>query len=188
MLLLTVVPLAIGAAGLLLYVTLAPFVKSMLLEPKSHLHSQPGSLTVFEKKQFTKIAIAIDFSEIDVRTLRYAISMGTPETLYLLIHVVESAGAIILGDEIRDKETGDDAKRLEYYAVEMNAKGFKTETYLGFGNPKKSIPLAVSEFGADLLVLGAHGHRLFKDLIFGTTVDSVRHNVNIPVFIVREED
>lgn len=185
---LTVVPLALGAGGLLLYVTLTPWVRSMLQEPRSLLHAQPGALSVFEKKQFKRIAVAIDFSDIDERTLRYALSMGTKETAYLLIHVVESAGAILLGDEIRDKETGDDAKRLLYYAEELAGKGFKVETYLGFGNPKASIPLAVNDFGADLLVLGAHGHRFFKDLIFGTTVDSVRHSVNIPVFIVREED
>lgn len=185
---LSVVPLAFGAAGLLLYVTFAPFVKSMLVEARSDLHAQPGSLDVFEKKAFRRIAVAIDFSDIDVRTLRYAISMGTADTEYQLIHVVESAGAILLGDEIRDKETGDDAGRLEYYAQELQNKGFKAQTYLGFGNPKSSIPAAVKEFDAELLVLGAHGHRLFKDLIFGTTVDSVRHRVNIPVFIVRDED
>jgi manganese transport protein len=44
----------------------------------------------------------------------------------------------------------------------------------------------VHEFGADWLVMGAHGHTFFKDLIFGTTVDSVRHRVKIPVLIVRE--
>jgi manganese transport protein len=45
----------------------------------------------------------------------------------------------------------------------------------------------VKSFDADLLVMGAHGHNLVKDLIFGTTVDSVRHRVNIPVFIVRNK-
>ncbi|MCB0518881.1 MAG: Nramp family divalent metal transporter [Saprospiraceae bacterium] len=184
----TVVPLALGAGVLLLVVTLTPFVKSMLQEQRTHLHAEPGKVSVFEKKEFRKIAVAIDFSDIDGHTLRYAISMGAPGTVYLLIHVVESAGAILLGDEIRDKETSDDAERLEHYAREMNEKGFKAETYLGFGNPKSSIPKAVQDFNADLLVLGAHGHRLFKDLIFGTTVDSVRHSVNIPVFIVREEN
>lgn len=185
---LTVVPVAIGAGLLLLYVTFAPLVKSMLQEPKTQLHAQPGALSVFDKKQFRKIAIAIDFSNIDQLTLRYAVSMGMPDSEYLLIHVVESAGAILLGNEIRDRETGDDEERLKFYAQEMIEHGYKTQIHLGFGNPKTAIPQAVNEFGADLLVLGAHGHRFFKDLIFGTTVDSVRHNVNIPVFIVREED
>lgn len=183
----TVVPLALGAAVLLLYVTLVPFVRSILKEPRTQLHGKPGELAVFDKKEFKRIAVAIDFSNMDGQSLRYAISMGAHDAHYMLIHVVESAGAILLGDEIRDRETGDDAERLQHYADEMKNKGYQVETYLGFGNPKQSIPQAVHGFNADLLVLGAHGHRLFKDLIFGTTVDSVRHSVNIPVFIVREE-
>ena len=38
---------------------------------------------------------------------------------------------------------------------------------------------------ADLLVMGAHGHRLLKDILFGTTVDAVRHLLKTPVLIVR---
>ncbi|MGL4596311.1 MAG: universal stress protein [Bacteroidia bacterium] len=34
--------------------------------------------------------------------------------------------------------------------------------------------------------MGAHGHRLWKDLLFGTTVEKVRHSVKIPVLIVRK--
>jgi manganese transport protein len=45
----------------------------------------------------------------------------------------------------------------------------------------------VKDFDADLLIMGAHGHNFIKDLIFGTTVDGVRHRVNIPVFIVRRK-
>ncbi|RME03692.1 MAG: universal stress protein [Bacteroidetes bacterium] len=142
----------------------------------------------FEEKKFKRIAVAVDFSSIDEHTLRYALSIGGADANYLLIHVVESAGALLLGDEIRDQETSADMVHLKFYAEQLSSRNIKVETYLGFGNPKTSIPQAVRDFEADLLVLGAHGHRLFKDLIFGTTVDSVRHNVQIPVFIVREDD
>jgi manganese transport protein len=37
----------------------------------------------------------------------------------------------------------------------------------------------------DLLVMGAHGHRMFGDLLHGETIDSVRHQLEIPVLIVR---
>jgi manganese transport protein len=33
--------------------------------------------------------------------------------------------------------------------------------------------------------MGAHGHRVFKDILLGTTLDEVRHNVKVPVLIVR---
>jgi manganese transport protein len=57
---------------------------------------------------------------------------------------------------------------------------------IGYGNPKRRIPRLATDFNADLLIMGAHGHNLIKDLIFGTTVDTVRHRVAIPVLIVRE--
>jgi len=33
--------------------------------------------------------------------------------------------------------------------------------------------------------VAAHGHKWYKDLIFGATIDAVRHDVAAPVLIVR---
>jgi manganese transport protein len=35
-----------------------------------------------------------------------------------------------------------------------------------------------------MLVVGAHGHRGIKDLIYGQTVNTVRHELRIPVLMV----
>ncbi len=183
---LTVVPVAVGASLLLLHITFTPFLQLAFRQIKHLPHEGLEVMQPLDKKQFQKIAVAVDFSAMDKVTLQYALSLGNASTKYLLIHVVETAGAIMLGKEIRDLETTDDEKRLEFYASELSRQNRQVETALGFGNPKNSIPRIVHRFGADLLVLGAHGHRLFKDLIFGTTVDSVRHNVKMPVFIVRD--
>jgi manganese transport protein len=39
----------------------------------------------------------------------------------------------------------------------------------------------------DLLVMGAHGHGGLKDLIFGNTIDPVRHQLNLPILVVRDK-
>ena len=39
---------------------------------------------------------------------------------------------------------------------------------------------------ADVVVMGAHGHTGLKDLIFGTTIDGVRHAVSAAVLVVAE--
>jgi len=94
------------------------------------------------------------------------------------------------GRDIGDYETESDRKFLQEYQHELEQRGYAVETKLGFGSPKKSIPklMTAAEQAAnapfELLVLGSHGHKGFKDLLFGTTVDSVRHKVNVPVFIV----
>jgi manganese transport protein len=35
--------------------------------------------------------------------------------------------------------------------------------------------------------MGAHGHRGVKDLIFGNTINGVRHEVSAPVLVVGDE-
>ncbi|HQQ97536.1 MAG TPA: universal stress protein, partial [Cyclobacteriaceae bacterium] len=72
------------------------------------------------------------------------------------------------------------------YVQQLQDLGYTAEIKIGFGNPRRVIPVMVNDFGADLLVMGAHGHRFFKDLIFGTTLDTVRHRVDMPVLIVRD--
>jgi len=39
-----------------------------------------------------------------------------------------------------------------------------------------------------MLVVGAHGHTGIKDIIFGQTVNSVRHALKIPVLMVNLKD
>jgi manganese transport protein len=34
------------------------------------------------------------------------------------------------------------------------------------------------------VVMGAHGHRGLQDLVFGTTIDGVRHEIDAPIMIV----
>jgi len=44
------------------------------------------------------------------------------------------------------------------------------------------------EIHPDLVVMGAHGHGGLKDLIFGTTINPVRHNLEMPILIVRPQN
>ena len=101
------------------------------------------------------------------------------------MHVVETAGAMVYGSDIEDRESSEDTTALKNYVAQLIARGYQAEMQIGYGNPRRRIPEMVSDFKADLLVMGAHGHQFLKDLIFGATVDTVRHRVNIPVFIVR---
>jgi manganese transport protein len=64
------------------------------------------------------------------------------------------------------------------------SRGFKAETKLGFRSRKTEIPRLVKDAEADLLIIGAHGHSGVKDLLYGETIDVVRHRMKIPVLIV----
>jgi manganese transport protein len=67
----------------------------------------------------------------------------------------------------------------------LSEKGYEVKTKLGFGRPDKVIPQIINNGKFDVLVMGTHGHTGFKDLVFGTTVDKLRHKISIPLFIVK---
>jgi manganese transport protein len=61
---------------------------------------------------------------------------------------------------------------------------YKADAQIGFGTPAVEMSKIILRENVDLLVMGAHGHRGFKDLIFGSTVDALRHKIKIPVLVV----
>lgn len=185
---LTVVPVCAAAGALLLYITLKPYIVRLAAEKEARIpHGSAITLDVSKKLIYHRIAIAIDFSKMDNLTIQSALAQGGSSARYILLHVVETAGAMVYGSEIEDQESAKDSAALENYAKQLGEKGYAVEIKVGFGNPRRRLPEMVAAFQADLLVMGAHGHQFFKDLIFGTTVDTVRHRVKIPVLIVRGE-
>jgi len=182
---LILIPIIIAALCLLLYITFSPLSKSLKHEKVRNLDAMPDELILNTVKKYTRIAITVDFSSSDSKAISNAFAQGGKESEYLLIHVVETAAARVMHGEVDDLETNSDKQNLEQYRLELTGKGYNVHTVLGFGNPKKSIPEIVNKSECDLLVMGAHGHRAFKDIIFGTTLEAVRHNVSIPVLIVR---
>jgi manganese transport protein len=173
------------AAILLCYTILFPVLKKKKTEKEVKLpHGTFTALTNLQIAEYKRVAISLDFSESDSKAIKHALAQGKADAHYLLIHVVESAGAMVAGKEISDYETESDLHTLQQYTEFLSALGYTSEIKVGYGNPKAAIPKLVKEFNADLLVMGAHGHKGIKDFLYGTTVNSVRHTVNIPVLIV----
>lgn len=184
---LTVIPICIAAAILLVYITIKPLIDKREAGKQSRIpHGTAITLDEITKPIYKRIAITIDFSSVDALAIQSALAQGGTKAEYLLVHVVETAGAMVYGSTIADKESSVDSEALNNYVKQLQSLNYQVQMKIGYGNPKRKIPAMVKEFDADLLVMGAHGHNLIKDLIFGTTVDTVRHRVNIPVFIVRE--
>lgn len=183
---LTVVPLALGFLILLLYIIFKPFFSEAKTIIENH---SPHNiiLKINTQGSYVKknIAISVDFSDADEKALNHAFDIGGKETKYTLIHVVETVGAMLYGNKTSDHETTIDEKLLLDYKKLLEEKGFSIEVKLGFGKPGKVIPKMINEGNYDLLIMGTHGHTGFKDLIFGTTVDNVRHKITIPLFIVK---
>ena len=180
-----VVPLLLFAAGMLLYIVLRPLLQKRdwaVLSPHGVLQAfDPASV-----QGYRCICVALDFSDADIKAIQHALHVGGKQSRYLLVHAVETAGAVVMGDDIRDFETHSDSQRLQQFAEELNGYGYKCDFRIGYGSAKKAIPELVNgQENVDLLVLGSHGHKGLKDLIFGTTVGAVRHAIKVPVLIAR---
>jgi manganese transport protein len=184
---LTTVPVCAMVFGLLLYITFKPVIDKRRGERAIVPHGTAKVLDNINEPVYNRIAICIDFSTIDSLAIRSALAQGGKNASYCLIHVVESAGAMIYESEIADLESSEDSEALSDYRNQIAEKGFNVVARVGYGSPKSRIPEMVKAFDADLLVMGAHGHQFWKDLVFGTTLDSVRHKVKVPLLIVREK-
>ncbi len=169
---------------LILFVIIFPLVKKERSKVNLQMHKPVVALENLATPQFDRIAIALDFSSHDDKIIAYALSQGNTQTKYVLLHVVESATAKVLGQSSDDYETRKDQQQLDNYVAQLSAKGHQIEGILGFRNRVPELVRLVKENEAQLLVIGSHGHRGFKDLIYGSTIDAVRHQLSIPVFIV----
>ncbi len=180
-----VVPALVFSAGMLAYIIVKPWL-TRGPRPRTRVpHGDFEGFAALSDHSYQQIIVALDFSSVDAKTLQHAVQFGGKTAHYMLIHIVETAGAWVMGADIQDYESAADRDNLEQYAAGLRALGYNSEALIGYGFAKKAIPKLVNERKADLLVMGAHGHKALKDLIFGATVDAVRHRVAIPVLVVQ---
>jgi manganese transport protein len=180
-----VLPLLFFAGGMLAYITLKPLLRRSPKHKTKLPHGAFAGLEELPPPEYRRIGVALDFSDSDTAALNHALQLGGKNAEYVLLHAVESAGAWVMGADISDLETTEDHENLEHYAGRLRELGYTCEAHIGYGPAKQAIPKLVEAHDIKLLVMGAHGHRTLKDLIFGQTIDAVRHAVDVPVLIVQ---
>jgi manganese transport protein len=175
----------LAAAGLfLLYILLHPFLRRATREVP---FGAPATLADLPARSYRRIAVALAADATDRPILEHALSLAKASGAELsLVHVAEGFGPRYFGHESDDKETQDDSRYLEEARAEAERAGVPGRVKLLYGSPVEELARMVDKEGIDLMVMGAHGHKLFGDLLFGSTVDPLRHRVRIPVLVVRE--
>lgn len=184
------IPFAAGMGILLLYVTFQPFIKSRktIEHPswQSVMDKVRSSITDASAPQYSTIAAAIAHDDTDVAVLNNAVALARKHNASLvLLHVVEGAVGTVYGQSTYDAETRSDEEYLMAVSNELQQFSISVSVHLGYGNVPKEIVRMVNELHCDLLIMGGHGHKGIKDLIFGATISPVRHEVTIPVLIVQ---
>jgi nucleotide-binding universal stress UspA family protein len=125
------------------------------------------------------IWIATDFSKtVSVLVERAARLPHAPGAVFTWVHVTDGA------------RSSDAARRLKLLSQNLKQKlgnvgNAKVAVKLLRGTPWKALSAEASKASVDLLVVGEHGERKFRDLLLGSTAERVLRATQVPVLLVR---
>ena len=175
---------AVGLFGLLVMTLVYPWI--LKRKPATlGVHSSFEELEFKQAEGFKTVLLALDFSRSDEKVVNQGLRYNPAQTKLVLTHVVESANVRYAGADTADFETRQDEERLQQYVDFFREKGFDVRSELGYKHRVRAIKTLVEKYEADLLIVGSHGHNGWKDVVFGETVNKVRHAVKIPVLIAQ---
>jgi manganese transport protein len=185
-----VVPILAAVSVLLLWVILEPWLPAGLRRKGRAAFEVPSGVAIdLPSPAYTKILVPLDHSPLDRAAIAHAVAMARARhgRIYLL-HVEEGVTSQVYGQEASTAEVEEGSRYLEDIAESIAHEDVTVERVVRHSRtPKTEIVRYAKELGPDLIVMGAHGHKGLKDIIFGTTINAVRHNLRVPLLIVRAE-
>ena len=138
---------------------------------------------------YRRILVPLDHSGRDRAAVAHAAAMARPHgaRLYLL-HIEEGVTSQLFGAMASTEEILSGEEYFNEIVEALEASGVAAEVTIEHGlRPTDAIVRKARELNPDLIVMGAHGHRGMKDIIFGNTINDVRHRVSAPVLVVGAE-
>jgi nucleotide-binding universal stress UspA family protein len=137
---------------------------------------------------YRNILVAIENSDADETIIRHVSELAklTGASL-LLVHVADGWAARNFEQlGLREsEEMREDRAYLERLSERLTSAGFKTRCKLALGDPATELIKTSREENVDLIAMSTHGHKFINDLLRGTTADKVRHEVSVPVLLLR---
>jgi len=182
------IPAVIALALLLAWVTMEPMVRRWMRTSGRAAISlpAPGGAEV-AAPVYQRILVPLDHSSLDRLAVGHAAAMAKQygARIYLL-HIEEDVTSQVYGKESSTAEVQAGGQYLQEIAQSIRDQGVEVEAAVSHGlSPAKEIVRYANEIHPDLVVMGAHGHGGLKDLIFGNTINPVRHHLSVPMLIVR---
>lgn len=137
---------------------------------------------------YRNILVAIEHSDADETIIQHVSQLAklTGASL-LLVHVADGWAARNF-EQLGLRESEEmkaDRAYLEKLADRLMAAGFEVRCKLALGDPATELIKTSREEQVDLIAMSTHGHRFLNDLLRGTTADKVRHEVRVPVLLLR---
>jgi nucleotide-binding universal stress UspA family protein len=137
---------------------------------------------------FKRILVALDHSNADSVLLSWVKQLARLSgARILLLHVSTGWRAQWQKDlNLADSdEMYEDRAYLDGVAEELTQEGLPVDARHASGKPADEILKTARLEQCDLIAMATHGHRLLLDIIYGETIEKVRHEAEIPLFLVR---
>src|SRR5689334_10290567 len=137
---------------------------------------------------YKNILVALDHTPADNVLLPHISELAKPMNAQLLLVHVADGWAARNYDQLRLAESEEmkaDRQYLETTANKLRADtGLTVDAKLALGDPPREILKIAEEEGCDLIAMTTHGHRLIGDILFGSTIEYVRHRTRIPMLVI----
>jgi manganese transport protein len=152
------------------------------------LHPGAAIATDLPGLKYRSILVPLDHSTRDRAAVAHAAAMARLHGASIhLLHVEEGATSQLFGPLASTSEVSSGQQYLEDIVSALKRSGLEADLRIVHGrSPRTEIVSAARALQPDLVVMGAHGHTGLKDLIFGSTIDGVRHAVSAAVLVVAD--
>ena len=141
---------------------------------------------------FKKILVAVDRGAPAARAAKTAYALAADLKAEIrLFHAVElPTAAVQAGVSPAEAKTIGDRESEEIFAspIGILAPDVTPEGLWGTGDPANEILRAVSDFSADLLVMGSHGRDGVMRVILGSVAEKVMRHATCPVLVIRASE
>ncbi len=137
---------------------------------------------------YRRILVAIENSPADSTIVAHAADLAkTTGASLLLVHVADGFAARHFDDlQLREsEEMKADRAYLEGLQRSLTNRGLSVEYELAKGDPATELVRLAGSRDVDLVAMSTHGHRFVADVLLGATADKVRHQLKIPVLLLR---
>jgi len=138
------------------------------------------------------IVVAIDFSDPARFALEKAIELTRRSEAELhVVHVCDypapeySSTLSSVREDVTRKTRAEASRRLLVALEQIEGEGLSATPHLVDGRAAPGIEKVVEQVGADLLVIGTHGHTGFTHLALGSVAERAARHVPCSVLIVK---
>ncbi len=185
-----VFPLVTGIVFMLLWIILEPILPRWFHPRPSAPVQLPEKVALdLPRPRYHRILVPLDHTPRDRDAIAHAAAIAAAQhSKIYLVHVEEGVTSQVYGPLASTVEVEAGREYLANIESSLRERGVDVEVVVFHSrNPKRAIIDCARAVDPDLIVMGAHGHKGLKDLIFGTTINAVRHKLKVPLLVVRSE-